>query len=462
MPKKKISTFILVLSFSFSIFYMPALAPKTEAVLGFGDTVIVFSDITRDTIKWVTDKAAEVLAQELVDKIVQSTINWANTGFEGNPAYVTDPKQYFTDVADGVAGEFIDKELGLGVLCSPFQIQIRLALKDYYKPLKSYQCTLTDVIDNVGNSLDKGGWDEWFLITQNPANNPYGAFLEAQIELDSRLAQRLALEKDQLQANNYFRNWSECIKWSDPETKSGTCLERGPIKTPGAIIKSQIDRALPTGLEKLITVEHIDQLISAFATGLLKKYVFSSERGDGLFNPSNTPSSNWPDPNIDPASTIPIPQGTPYQTSGSTGCAPEYTNINGWCFWTPTDGGLTGPNNNGCVGTGCEPCSGTNCGVGKTTYGDPAINGVYAGSCRIGISASFFTSVRMTDSQCALVNKTISDGVTFGTSPSTGLPYVTSGGTYGAAIKAVALICGGSGGGRSEDSSASHYICGFP
>ena len=94
--------------------------------------------------------------------------------------------------------------------------------------------------------------------------------------------------------------------------------------------------------------------------------------------------------------------------------------------------------------------------MGKTVFGDPAINGVYAGSCLVNIVASFWTSVAMTQDQCNLVNQVISDGITFAPSGR------AIGGTYSNAIKAVALVCGGDGGGISEDASASHYICGFP
>lgn len=306
---KRSVAFLLIFSFVSATFYLPTFAPRAQAFFLFTTDVKVLA-------KTIVDGIAMATAQRLIDQTVKSTIDWANNGFEGNPVYVTNPKQYFIDIEDGIIGDFIAGS-DLGYLCSPFQTQVRLALQKHYVQLNPFQCTLTDVIGNIDafyNDFSQGGWEGWFSMTQNSSNNPYGAYLDAQVELDSRIAQRVGLENRELDWNQGFLSWSSCVKKNPPAIipvgngrfeynpdavagkAEGECIERGPIQTPGTTIKSQLDRVLPAGVEKLITAQHVEQLISSFATGLLNRYVFGSK---GLFNREPNRDSTAP-PNIPP------------------------------------------------------------------------------------------------------------------------------------------------------------------
>ncbi|OHA26304.1 MAG: hypothetical protein A3D56_01845 [Candidatus Taylorbacteria bacterium RIFCSPHIGHO2_02_FULL_45_35] len=293
---KRSITFILILSFVFSTFYSPVITPipipRAQAFLGFGDT-------TWDIPAWVKrliDAVGTGIAQAMIDRIVRSTIKWAQSGFQGNPAYVIDPRQYFTDLADGVAGEFI---LGseLGFLCSPFQTQVRLALQRQYAESRPFQCTLTGVVGNIDafySDFSQGGWDGWFVMTQNNANNPYGAFINAQVELDSRLADAIGLENKKLDWDRGFRSFTTCkpgkelteaqaeaLRQQGMNFNAGDCREDDKqISTPGSVIQEQLNEVLPSGLKKLQVADSIDQLITAFANGLLTRYVFGPK---GLF-----------------------------------------------------------------------------------------------------------------------------------------------------------------------------------
>ena len=302
MLKRKFLAFLLIFSLITPFFYLPQQAKRSEAFLGFGDLVIDVKALAER----IVDGIAMTTAQIVVDRMVQATVQWAQTGFEGNPAYVVDPTQYFTDIADGVAGQFIEGS-DLAFLCSPFQANIRISLAQQYYESSPFQCTMTEVVGNIDTFLDdfsQGGWDAWFAMTQNPTNNPYGAYLEAKIELDSRIASAVGLQREQLNWNQGFMSWSRCIEINPPPTNDdgssgtlpsknirhvpgkavGECIQRGPVETPGATIKSQLDKILPSGLDKLIGVEHVEQLINAFASGLLQRFVFGPK---GIFARDN-------------------------------------------------------------------------------------------------------------------------------------------------------------------------------
>ena len=259
-----------------------ALRTKEVGITVFGFTV---PGLTLDLI-------AITIAKNAMERIVNSTVDWVNNGFEGNPAYATDPKQFFTDIADGVAGEFIAGS-DLGFLCSPFQTQIRLALINSSVRSTQFQCTLTEVVGNIDAFYDDfsvGGWDGWFVMTQNSSNNPYGAYLDAKIELDSRVAEVFNVQKEQLNWNSGFLSWAECTKWEDiivgedengdPITEKGACYERGPTKTPGSVIESQLEGVLGTGVRQLELADELDELVGALVGQLLGKIVFGLQ---GLF-----------------------------------------------------------------------------------------------------------------------------------------------------------------------------------
>lgn len=307
MLGKRIITFFLVLTLVSTTFYLPTFTPPAHAFLF--DFTIDIKALARE----VADGIAMRYAQKLIDQSVKSTVDWAQNGFDGNPAYAVDPQRFFLSAADQVAGSFIgDASSSLSFLCSPFRTQIRIALRNsYLNGGPQYSCTISGIANNIQayyNNFDQGGWDTWYTVTQTSGGNPYDAYLAAQADLDSRITNSIGLKKQELDWNSGFLSYKKCLQYGgDPnqtnfdteeeafanEEATHTCIEETTV-TPGATIKNQLDKVLPVGMEKLITVNHVEQLINAFANGLLKRYVFGKE---GLFHKANYNAStiNLPD-----------------------------------------------------------------------------------------------------------------------------------------------------------------------
>ncbi|MGB3922000.1 MAG: hypothetical protein WBL19_01795 [Minisyncoccia bacterium] len=345
MIRKKYITGLLVLSI-FATSFLPAFAPKAKAL--FGASIVldptVNMSIIFDTGLTLANMAARVLAQAILQRMIESTVQWANDGFEGNPAYVTDPDSFFTNIADSVAGEII-RGSDLGYLCSPFQNTIRRSLQQNYvnrgswMPQNRYQCTLTNVVGNIEGFYDdfsQGGWQGWFGMTQRSSNNPYGAFLQAQADLDERIAKRLDLQREQLGWDSGFLSWRECTGGRAPG--SGECLGFGPTKTPGSVIANQLNQVLPANMQRFINAQNLEDLVAAFVSGALNRYVFSSS--DGLF------SSAPPPPRVPPS--------PPPPTSGAGAVQTCMNNcINLYCPSSdPNSGNCNQPALNRCV-NGC-------------------------------------------------------------------------------------------------------------
>ncbi len=126
MIRKKYITGLLV----FSVFvgsFLPMFTQRAQALFGGGivfDPIHNASTIFRTGLE-LANMVARALAQAILQRMIESTVDWANSGFEGNPAYVTDPDRFFTDIADDIAGEIIGGS-DLGFLCL-------LALPEHHK-----------------------------------------------------------------------------------------------------------------------------------------------------------------------------------------------------------------------------------------------------------------------------------------------------------------------------------------
>lgn len=382
---KQALTFLIILSFISSTFYLPVFASKAKAT-GLPVVDIVANLMhAKEILQMFFDMAAMTVAQKMTNDIVKSTVAWANTGFEDGPTFVTDPKAFALKTANSVASELINSTK-LKTLCTPFQAKIQLALRNsYYNPQEEqFQCTFQGVTNNLSNfynNFDSGGWQGWISMTQTPTNNPYGAYLTAKVDMDTRIADALGVQKDELNVNKNFLSTKDCLTYNPTreqindyengmeegtntissgaipydDTKSAeACIKYGPVKTPGSQIASQLEKALPSGMQKLITVNHVEQLVGAFAQGILNRYVLSKK---GTFSNTYTDLNSESDAPLPPA-----PPNIPDPLEGNVGTISDF-----------------------CVGSGCGTL-GTGTGSGTGT-GTGTGNGTGAGS-GLNVSAS--------------------------------------------------------------------------
>lgn len=142
-----------------------------------------------------------IIVKSMLAKMTQEIVDWINGGFNGSPAFLSDPGNFLLNVGDQVAGEFI---LGtdLAFLCSPFKLQIQLSLALNYSHKESgaakAACTLSQVIGNVDAAVDNlnkdfsggGGWNSWFAISQGTNNNVYGSYLEASSNMSAKVSKQ--------------------------------------------------------------------------------------------------------------------------------------------------------------------------------------------------------------------------------------------------------------------------------
>lgn len=317
MKKNHSKTIIFLIIFS--LITTGVLYPSTSyAVLGVPiSTNLDYQSVMNFQKNFNFDKIATMVAKQILHQLTASVVNWINSGFEGSPLFLTNPGAFFLDVADQVTGAFLATNGPLSSLCSPFAIDIRLglALSQTSMATQRYTCTLgkiieaqrngPDIIVNgqvinssqssmngfLGGDFNQGGWPAFIALTTEPQNNPYGAFLSAQRELDIRINSRQAAIRADLQLGKGFMSWSKCkelpagtnpgIVKDDPSMKivnngDGTVTyQRCEVQTPGSVISGTLEKNLNVPVTELELADDINAVVNALVTQMINKMLTS-------------------------------------------------------------------------------------------------------------------------------------------------------------------------------------------
>ncbi|MGM0628923.1 MAG: hypothetical protein ACQESA_00670, partial [Patescibacteria group bacterium] len=206
--------------------------------------------------EYVEDEVAWFFVKEIINStIVDEMLSWVKSSFNGEPAFIKDPGNFFSSMGEGVFDKIISENFE--DLCDDFGGEngaVAEAIKHKYVESKdmeqSYSCTLEDVIDNyddfVSGNFYQGGWDGFFALSQNSKNNPYGAYLKADIDMQNEVIRNAELAKQELE-------WGSGLF----STRDG-----GSITMPGDILKDQINETLSSDIRQL---EHADELTEMLA-----------------------------------------------------------------------------------------------------------------------------------------------------------------------------------------------------
>jgi hypothetical protein len=217
---------------------------------------------------------------------------------------------------------------GLGSLCSPFAIDIRLSLALTQTSLSTqrYTCTVGRIIEAQKNGPDiivngqvvrssnsslngflkgdfnQGGWPAFIALTTEPQNNPYGAFLSAQGDLSARINARQNVIRADLQLGQGFMSWPDCkdipggtIDPEDPaqvreadaltgngkstsvrvkNNKDGTqTYQTCETKTPGSVIAGTLQTSLNVPVVELELANDINAVVNAAVSALLTQMI---------------------------------------------------------------------------------------------------------------------------------------------------------------------------------------------
>jgi len=301
-----------------SVVYALIPVKRTHAFFG-GSWVLVVKE-------YALESAINVIGKRMIQMITADTVNWINSGFRGNPGFVTNPNRLAVDAADTAFNDFFANPNGVcyinengqricealyETLCSPFRVNIQFALRSaYMRDNLPFICTIDDVVDNVQGfyqNFNNGGWQAWFALTQHPGNRPFGAYLTAQDELSRRVNNNVNVWTEQADWGNGILAWQECTdpipidtyEQEDPDsleltkvTRKKTPRECPPehleIRTPGTVVENQLENVFGSGVRGLELADEINEIIGALLDQFTLK-LFNSAKGlFGLSGKINT------------------------------------------------------------------------------------------------------------------------------------------------------------------------------
>ena len=219
---------------------------ETETTLTVANSTI--SSTAEDSLwikEYVLDPIAWMVAKTMVQSMTNSTVAWINGGFNGSPAFIQDPEQFFMKLGDNIAGNFIaGPGSPLSALCSPIALNVRLALalnisgggsggSGGSSANNPYTCTLSQVINNVNNAsvyasvggsvnvngasiagfeagdFSQGGWPAFAALAE-PQNSFYGAYLQSSAQLSATINGQQIINQNLLNQGQGFLSWSQC------------------------------------------------------------------------------------------------------------------------------------------------------------------------------------------------------------------------------------------------------------
>ncbi|TSC68385.1 MAG: hypothetical protein G01um101472_8 [Parcubacteria group bacterium Gr01-1014_72] len=262
------------------------------------ETIQTGTDLWQKLKEGVLDPLATTMAQAMIDQLTNSVVNWINSGFNGSPAFVTNPARFLRNIASQGAGEFINGT-ELGLLCDPFRLDVRLALSLNLSNRfeKKIRCTLDDIVANVKGAAGSaqgflrgdfraGGWGGWLAVSNYGGNNPYGAYLEAQSELGIRIIGRQNIEVKQLDWGRGFLSWKPCVNretqaqarerigdYESPGDVKTECLQYGNVQTPGSFIEQKFHENTGSSLRKLEMADEINEIVTALVNQLIVQVI---------------------------------------------------------------------------------------------------------------------------------------------------------------------------------------------
>lgn len=276
--------------------------------------------------------AAYALLIQLLNMVTNDIINWIQGG--GEPRFVSDWKGFLEGAASAAGGAFVEKYLGMGWLCEPFDFQIKIALLSVPKFEERVKCSLEDMgrnIENFYNDFTQGGWETWIKLTE-PQNNFYGAYLISVDKMIEEEAKAKEAAKSETESGGGFLGHKMCTQCRvlDPETgnyitKSGLkdcdpennpsgyfICDKEEIQTPPTVIQYEVQKAVDSTrslMEQQIasltpTLGIFEPYIVAIANALITQVIKEGLAAVGITGPS----SENPD--------APMPPGVPIITTG--------------------------------------------------------------------------------------------------------------------------------------------------
>ena len=318
MPRTISFAFGLLLILPIAVTSFPK--PAHAFMDGGGSLMIVAKEYGLDAV-------AYAVAKQVRSALVKSTVNWINSGFNGSPSFVTNIDDFLMHVGDVAAMAYIDELQNNPGLKSPFQSKIAQTAytgyllatsEDAYVRLNGYDLNQVTYYHEefLSGNFGRGGWEAWFAAAMRPQNNPYGAQILAMNGLELAVSGSQQNRLIELNWGGGFMSWCDNVgageTYEDVEggavidnngnfvgaigspeldaeaqvaaggtvqtskpNPAETCTDqfgnKGQIKTPGSVIRDQLNHTLGLTGDELVSADELNEIVGALLSQLTQQ-----------------------------------------------------------------------------------------------------------------------------------------------------------------------------------------------
>lgn len=271
------------------------------------------------------------LARNQLTSMARNTMNWVNTGFEGNPMYVQDITSFSNSIEKNILEKNI-ASLGSSNKAYPYGTDFSRSAINGYRTGSSFRSGGTNFLDTLtsdlgyfltdpesyygysektamersqeanerfANDFSTGGWNGWLALTQRDQNNPLGFTMQASQYIADEQNRQTEQNKEELLTNNGFLSQKKCILWQEyldvniPEeelvinddgsssyepiynenkrTDNDQCVKY-EVVTPGSIIKDKLTTYINSPERQLELADTINESLNSLFSALISKF----------------------------------------------------------------------------------------------------------------------------------------------------------------------------------------------
>jgi hypothetical protein len=235
---------------------------------------------------------AYAVAKNTLAQVTNKTLNWVNTGLNGNPLYVQNTDSYLRSIANKQISAFLQTAQGSDpIFGNALESSIRQGVTGTSDGLinVSMNTPQAKAYNSFLGDFTSGGWASLL----NPAYNPIGALFTATDSVSKKVASSTTNATNEIQRNNGFLDLKHCVQYSatvntaNTKTAVNSGLSNNPTcvqwatDTPGSIIANQVQTITTSPIRQLEYADKINEVLGSFFDSFVNNLLQKGLRGGG-------------------------------------------------------------------------------------------------------------------------------------------------------------------------------------
>jgi len=158
------------------------------------------------------NKIGYLASRIAIQQITNRTIAWINTGFDGNPFWTTEDQNFYKKISNTEIKTILEPYTVTREGGQAFAKEIAKQIIVESKTTFEQKTTYTGPGKTFTTEFQKGGgWNSWFNLTSNPANDPLGFALLLTQQKEQVISQKISEKSRELQTNDGFLSQKKCV-----------------------------------------------------------------------------------------------------------------------------------------------------------------------------------------------------------------------------------------------------------